>query len=436
MRKVNIFTGEVYERGKLSPSARSKTDAKYNVRLLDKKNNTSPKVFGLDWLTMAFLQSSESESRFETLFTFKKDQEIGGFLFISEHKTGPWNFRHRVYYEHRYIGDLFASSKHPKVSGEIVHFKVDNEALYNRMVNLKQIIEQFIEVFSLEFTHVVRADTYIDFYKFNQRSSFKSWINNVISGKIMHIGREGKAGKTKHFLPLVIHSNQRAGRSEFNGVQFGARNSSRYIRVYNKTFEMEAKQEKPYIRRHWELNGISDVKRDVFRFELEMKTDWFKQIKGFQWHHLFDRDAQFELLELGCKGFFEFVYNDFQVRNDRKQQYIMFEWDKLRELPKFIYDYCREKVRNLAYTARQKVQAVRSVVREYVLNRQSYRDIEYALIFADKHRISKKFYDKVESWIDEFSRLLPSYYQFDNDKFFDEMELIQSRLDYDSPPWR
>lgn len=148
-----------------------------------------------------------------------------------------------------------------------------------------------------------------------------------------------------HFFKL---KNQSVRRAKFEGdvynfktlhnenFQLGNGNSDKMITLYNKSLEI-VKSGKEYIQDYWLLNGVikekndlnarknelsqrrkhgeqvfnlDGLKKDIYRFEIRMRSEAIKQIKDLTVDKLFSKEYLMSIVRTQCKNFFEMVHND------------------------------------------------------------------------------------------------------------------------------
>ncbi len=411
----------------------ARTLVKYNKRLLDRKITKKNKIIGVDWLQLAFSGDINEDSPLYTLMNKRhfydgNSVSVGSLDFVTKQKTGQFEFAVNVYHLNRLMGILYWMPKQKYWKHDLVHFKADNEALYNSKVHPSRFFSLLQRKLNLTFSHIVRYDLYIDFYRFNQRTTVQSLSNNIASGKIRKVGKQKKLHRHKGYMRNLDHmaQNIRKDRDTINfyssnrtedGITIGSRESGKYIRIYNKTKQM-LHVPKPYIKAHWNANGMR-LKEDVFRFEMELKSDFFRQLDGdYTIHQLFDKDFHVTLLEFACRKHFEFVYNDpGQQRVDRMRPYELFDFHELGLMPDFVYRLKRLKKKSEFVSKKSVMQSVRMAMLHYVKSFQSIGWMKYAYNLALKYGLVQQMEKKLEHWFKSFYDNLPRHFEFNLAKF-------------------
>lgn len=197
--------------------------------------------------------------------------------------------------------------------------KFDNWVCY--AVNMRKIIYEFLELNKLEFISFSRVDFCADFNLFDNGMKPANFIKKYIYRKFLRLG------KTKNVAHHFIQ-----GKTEHieKGLKFGSNLSEVTAYIYNKTLEMETMKWKPWIYMAWKKGGL-DVERPVWRLEFSMKSggalvisrdtgevDLFLSLDLIEWKCM--HDSFFVLYQ----KYFQFVWNDGQVRRDRMRKLKLF----------------------------------------------------------------------------------------------------------------
>ena len=184
----------------------------------------------------------------------------------------------------RIIGELKFNPSTPYIDQNTVHFKVSNHLLYT--VDYVDYIDYIIEVLGFKYNHIVRLDTCIDCTEHNLLGFINKYFN---SSKIRLKGRNKKITRV-------------TSGKEINTVYVGSINSEKYLKIYDKTLELQ-KSDKEYIKHYYALNGLDYKNRSVERLELTLKT---KHAKFIQYEKLIDSDYLASIIRTHFKNFFEF----------------------------------------------------------------------------------------------------------------------------------
>jgi hypothetical protein len=244
------------------------------------------------------------------------------------------------------------------------------------------------------------------------------------------VGQIDTKGKISKYCPYYTKID---GKMKLTGWSMGSRSSDKFIRCYNKSAEILLSH-KDYIREYWNKNKM-DLPADVYRFELQLTSKWFREVKPFKLVKddaceistekiitnllsISSKDSLLNLLELGLKNYFDFYLEDERKkRNDDKIPFMIFDWNQIRKGATRVYEYVRQKLRHQKFTWRQKMIIVRNLYREYIINFQDAGWLKYvARVVWDYNLIDR--WDKMkERYTKEFLQTLSVHYDWDNSKF-------------------
>ncbi len=310
---------ENQKEGKILPVGSEKcnvcdtTASKYNGGPFD--IDGSKYLIGIDWLEMTLKGQLPINPESDDI-TFE------GFTFLNQEKgTTHFQCKFNVYYDLRILGELQIFPRSTILDEEQMMLKLENINFYNGL-DLERVIKKFIKVFSLSFNNISRVDVFLDSFGFQSGMPLNELEYLLNSGKIV------TNTKVKY---NSSHSFRRDGTFIKTGFSWGSRGSGRYLRIYNKTLEIEEnkKSNKDYIRQWHIANGLSAG--NVFRFEYELKAAWLNKLIEFQWQDVFDGNGQLRLLLTAVKNHFSFVWEDGKSRNDRKKPVELFDWNKISQ---------------------------------------------------------------------------------------------------------
>ena len=134
--------------------------------------------------------------------------------------------------------------------------KVDNWLLYQNY--LKTYLNEFINVFNIQFKNLSRVDLCADFNRIAYRNlKPQMFIKSFLSGKYIKL-RKSKG--------QVYFNNGEI--LDFQYLKFGSARSRTCSYIYNKTKELDEVINKPHIRENWRKNNLSgEVWRCEFRLQ-------------------------------------------------------------------------------------------------------------------------------------------------------------------------
>lgn len=206
--------------------------------------------------------------------------------------------------------------------------KLDNHILYQK--HLYDYVKNLLTDLCCTFHNFSRLDIAIDFNRFRANRCPERFITAVASKKIIpqRVGKISFDGSIKRVL-------------DYEYMRIGTRNSDVIVYIYNKTRELDEKENKPWIRENWEQN---ELRTDIPVWRIEFSINNFN-------YAFVDRDTA-EILEIDelafllmCRKdivlhslinqYFRFVIEDGQARKDRMKKVNMFgDMGEIRHLEK------------------------------------------------------------------------------------------------------
>ena len=247
----------------------------------------------LDWLTLC------------TNINLSKCKQDDEFIYLSDdiiiEKTGnqsnDWGNIDRVLFQGYLIATITYTPKNLfNTSPYYVQFKLQNEDLYSGCwLEFYKVLKQVnSDVYS---NHIdIAYDLSISGVKYCPITTLR---------RIKYHNEENK--------PYYIKKKGRAKITEESGTYYVGRKSSRkYIKVYNKSEELE-RSGKDYIKQFWVNNGIQLTDNStVVRQEITLKTELAKSVNIEQ---LIDANYLESIIKTHCRNFYEFYYNNGQATN-------------------------------------------------------------------------------------------------------------------------
>jgi hypothetical protein len=166
---------------------------------------------------------------------------------------------------------------------------------------------------------------------------FNDLFTSITNGTLKIKGRE------KNVQAYYVTHN---GVTDFNGFSIGKRNSSRFLRVYNKTKALEQPTNpKPYINEYFAKNGLIQD-NPVWRFEYQLNASFFTYLRKLGQNitfQLFEYDTLIQLIEMAEKNHFELVYNTGKKETNKEQSFQLNNWKLLRKSLKAVKEYASYK---------------------------------------------------------------------------------------------
>lgn len=257
--------------------------------------NEQPYTLALDWLQYA------AHFKVEGVILGTDIYKQGFRMLYQGHGTQHYKHLYHVYYGNEMLFVLELSPRKSK-DESIGLLKFENHVLYGLWYEWHY---KFSEAFITDIIRISRVDIALDGLN-NVRELLADWLT-----------------------PQLQHNYKLLGKSVINGYNFnritkkpegfriGSIKGNKQISIYNKTKEIK-KGNKPYIKKHWERNGLTIP--EVYRFECRMKNGFLTRvILSSNKQKLTSAEMLIELqspafclsmVHLFIKGFFEFKYMD------------------------------------------------------------------------------------------------------------------------------
>lgn len=210
--------------------------------------------------------------------------------------NGAKNFRSgcKVYYGKEELGKLFWDGVFKELEG-VTKFELNNRQLYDTWndILLQDVVKGLAKAIGAKIDGVLRVDIAID------SAAFGAFADQVVKDRSLMPVRPSSLKGNNGYIDLFSGA--------VNGFTYGSRNSGRFIRCYNKSREIREKStHKVYILDYWKANNL-DQPGDIFRIETELRSQFLKTIKGFQWSDLFDKTSLLKVVQVAHNKFFEWI---------------------------------------------------------------------------------------------------------------------------------
>lgn len=235
----------------------------------------------MDWLELSF--RGELPDFIENPETFYINNNC--FLEFTNNRNQYFQTIVNLWINNRKIGELKYNPSTAFIDENTVHFKIENHLLYSKDYPL--YIDYLQTILGLKFQHIVRIDIATDTINHNLLNFIRKYHNST------NIRIKGKQKK------ITINSKGKI----YKTVYFGSMSSEKFIKIYNKTQELKAK-DKAYIKGFWKLNNLNYQNNEVERIELTLKT---KQAKYIDLNKLPDPNYLASICRTHFKNYFEFI---------------------------------------------------------------------------------------------------------------------------------
>lgn len=203
-----------------------------------------PRCINIDWLEMYVYEPAEPRDieYFGRLGYFCKDRGYG---------TKHWSQVFTVYDER---GEEFMEVRRaPRHGAQDHHTIYPDNACNLRLVNrycyfdtAAWIMSDFIEKHRYQVRRIYRIDLAIDFKMFDSGDTPRKVLRRIVNHKYAKIYQASRA----------IHGEDRWNQADDNSISWGKRKSMVVTRFYNKSLELAAVKDKPWIREAWFRAGL------------------------------------------------------------------------------------------------------------------------------------------------------------------------------------
>jgi hypothetical protein len=323
---------------------------------------------------------------------FLSTNQTFGYFSLIKQQYGSKNFRnmYQVYLLDRLVGTLQVNPRSNVLKEESGLFKFENSVYYTG--HAKQIYFELKRALNFQFENFTRLDLCLDVEMSNP--TFHIFCKKLIDNEIDNYGRTAS---------LQLYYGRQNGERKPESLLFGSRSSKRYVRMYNKTVELE-KSAKKYIPEYWKINGFEPL--NCFRVELVLKSKRMREI-GHEmiFKNVFRKGGIHELYVGEMKEYFDFYILGSDNRPDRNEKYQFIEYDKIPIGCKWV-SYSNSVV--IKEAGRQLLICARTLVRQWY----DYNfDDKYLVPISEmlKHNgfIEGQLHKKLPDWIEEFTMRSP-----------------------------
>jgi hypothetical protein len=317
----------------------------------------------IDYLILNFKGSLTEQKHGKEIYS--KDF-VNPFSLVA-HEYGNKTFKnvYDLIHENEKIGIIQANPRSNIIASDLIQFQYENHLFYTFDLNtLGQIVHCFMDYYAVQFEGINRVDIAKDECK--PTLFFNDLFTSITNGTLKIKGRE------KNVQAYYVTHN---GVTDFNGFSIGKRNSSRFLRVYNKTKALEQPTNpKPYINEYFAKNGLIQ-EQPVWRFEYQLNASFFTYLRKLGQNitfQLFEYDTLIQLIEMAEKNHFELVYNTGKKETNKEQSFQLNNWKLLRKSLKAVKEYAVTKIkRAFEITINIQKRLVKSLLRQYYLYQET-----------------------------------------------------------------
>jgi hypothetical protein len=316
---------------------------------------------------------------------------------LTKHEYGNKTFS-QVYdliYQNEKIGVIQSVPRSNIIADDLIQLQFENHLFYTKSLSeLSHFIFVLTDFFSVSFEGINRVDIAKDECKPTQY--FNDLFTNITNGNFKIKGREKN---------IQAHYLTHNGITDFNGFSIGKRNSSRFLRVYNKTKALQVPTNpKPYINEYLKLNNLQ-TSDPVWRFEYQLNSSFFTYLRKLGQnitYQLFDFDTLIQLIQLAEKNHFELVYNTGKKETNKEKTFLLNNWDLLRKSLNSIKKHTISRIKKaFEITINIQKRLVKSLLRQYYLFQETIYLYTLSKII-NEYNLKSWFETKKKFYFNEF----------------------------------
>lgn len=347
---------------------------------------------------------------------------------IAPYGTKTFSNKFDVFYKKEKIGIIVNEPRSNIIAPDLNQLQFENHIFYSRsLAELKQIIIDLTDSYNLEFTSINRLDVAFDI---NDKENYYRKLNTSLNnGGVRLSGRKKTFNQYNELVKGVCINN---------GFTLGQRSSSKMLRVYNKSLNLQIK-EKDHIIQWYKENDFKNV--DVWRFEYQLNSSFFSNLKSFGHDKdfydvnkeklklpfedltfaIFDYGALINLVIMAQTNFFELKENTGKKQiNAEKSISFILDFDYLLSISSdYKPTFKRLKTTHVPNVTKRK-RLAKSLFREYCANHQN---VTY-IVALNRVLLEVNPYDE-KPLIEWFTQKM-SFYLAE----FKEVEKIDNKFNY------
>lgn len=366
-------------------------------------------VINIDYLV---LNCSGNYSNFDSISTSTLKLEL------QDVGTRIFKKRYFLISENEKVATILCQPHSQAMKQDLIQVQISNHYFYTyNLFWLKKLVELYIIKFlQLSLNSISRLDISIDF---DNRNNIVQQLASLIQNNHVLL-----AGRDKAFTPYYVFNQ---GKSTLTGLTIGKRSSSRFLRVYNKTLEMQTNP-KEYILNRWKKHGLDS--NNVWRCEYELTSQFFinRQIDNATIStQIFSQKALLNLFIEAEKNHFEIKQNTNKSELNKEKTIPFFEWSVL-------LSQCNdENDSDTTITKLSKIiepsilvqkRVLKASIREYYISKQQYQNIFLIQYIIEKYHLHDYLETKLKFYIDEFEKLQKAPFKFDESLFYEHLSTM------------
>lgn len=292
---------------------------KYNGNLLDNHRSTA----SYDYIVLNCQGVPCLESTADNLVVEKADYGTAVFKDVAHLSIDGVRFCSMVW-----------NPRNKQLGEKLVQVKLENHILYLLpLPEIKSTLDALFSVLDLKVKNVSRVDVCADFE--NSNEIFEGLVRGIASEKIRISGRPKS---WKQFGNVAMFGKTKRGSLNYQGIAIGRKSNSRYLRIYNKSVELQEVKYKEHIVKYWKENGMQN--NNVWRYEYSLSNEFLKTY-GISYENLFDEKMIVTLMEKANDGHFELKYNTGKAEINKEKAVPLFSFEKLKKGVKRLFKCIR-----------------------------------------------------------------------------------------------
>lgn len=354
---------------------KNKVAVKYNGNLLA----DLPKITNIDYLVIN-LKGSPNLNNLQENIRIEKQQ----------YGTKVFQDVVRILIDNVRFCTIIFNPRNTVIDSDLVQLKIENHVLYNLPLSqIKKQIENISYCLNLRIEAVSRLDICTDIE--NSTEIFRDLLKDILSGSKKISGRKKQ---------LNFYTNSEKGEIKINGIGVGKKSNNRYLRIYNKSLELQEVKSKSYIVERWK-EEFEDF-TNVWRFEYSLNSQFLKNF-NVNFEDVFSYEKIIKILQIANDGHFQIKENTGKKETNKEKTIFLFSYLEMRKKKELII----QKVRKIYLTIEQSLISVKRKIKGLLRDYYSTQNDELLKIvtyYTSKYNLKDWLFDKYDSYIKEFEK--------------------------------
>ncbi|OQD41497.1 hypothetical protein BUL40_15580 [Croceivirga radicis] len=309
---------------------------RYNGDLLDRRKNYA---LNMDYLVL----NLEGSPLVGVVDCLKID--------VADYGTKVFKQKAEITYKDETLGTLLFEPRSTVLDANLCQFQLKNYLFYTKDgKELKKMVKHALDVMGLDYKGVNRLDIALDFSQ--EQHDFKGLLTNILTENVLISGRE---------KDINFYSRTVKGRIAYTGVQIGKRSSSRFCRIYDKTYEMTKGELKPHIATMWQKVGLTG---QIWRYEYQISQKWFAQHE-ISFDDIFSQNCLFNLFQKAAKNHFELKENTGKKELNKEKDVVFIDFSKVSNVLGAITGAIGKLTRTIKETFIGQQRMIKGLLRSY-----------------------------------------------------------------------